>query len=540
MKTIVTIVVAIGLVMTAAYGYVRFVRTDTQVSFRTGKVERGEMMPTIGATGTIEPEEVVDIGAQVAGLITEFGKDPDSPSKHVDYGSAVEKDTVLARIDQTKYKAAFEQTSAAVALAEANLVQAKATLFKAEKDRKRAEALFKTNAIAEADLDTAEAAYKVAVADIGVKEASIRAAKAQQASATTDLGYTTIVSPEKGVIIDRRVNVGQTVVAALNAPSLFLLAKDLTRVQIWASVNEADIGRIKIGQKAAFTVDAYPNKTFEGEVSQIRLNATMTQNVVTYTVVVTTENKDKDHWLLPYLTASLNFEIERHENVLKVPNAALRWKPRPQQIAEDVRTEALALMNRKGDRSKVRGGGLDKRGEKDDKSKPADTAASPGKTPGTGIVSDPVVTPKTSSSTGTPEAFRDRAQAEAERKANSAGGEAPRRGKKDATVNANKTAADHGPPGAPVSEKALAPKKEQYDSGLVWIADDSFVRPVKVQIIATDGTMTEVREVIGKDEEKKLQEDVELVTGENVASDSDETTNPFMPRIFRGGGGRGK
>ena len=137
---------------------------------------------------------------------------------------------------------------------------------------------------------------------------------------------------------------GQTVVSSLSASSLFLLAKDLSQIQVWASVNEADIGRIRPGVKVHFTVDAYPNEIFVGEVLQVRLNATMTQNVVTYTVVVTTENKDMK--LLPYMTASLQFEIERHEDVLKVPNAALRWKPRPKQIAPDIRDETLAAMNR--------------------------------------------------------------------------------------------------------------------------------------------------------------------------------------------------
>ena len=143
---------------------------------------------------------------------------------------------------------------------------------------------------------------------------------------------------------------GQTVVSSLSASSLFLLAKDLSRMQVWASVNEADIGRIQPGVKVHFTVDAYPNETFVGEVLQVRLNATMTQNVVTYTVVVTTENKDMK--LLPYMTANLKFEIERHEDVLKVPNAALRWKPRPQQIAPDIRAETLAAMNRHDDKPK--------------------------------------------------------------------------------------------------------------------------------------------------------------------------------------------
>ena len=216
----------------------------------------------------------------------------------------------------------------------------------------------------------------MAKAQVGVAQASIGQAQALLNSATTDLGYTEIKSPVKGVIVDRRVNVGQTQVSALSASSLFLLAKDLGRVQIWASVNEADIGRIHTGQKATFTVDTFPGEAFQGVVSQVRLNATMTQNVVTYTVVVTTENKDMR--LLPYMTANVNFEIEHHDNVLKVPNAALRWKPRPQQIAPEVRADALAAMNnRHGDKSK-KGGEADQAAEES-----SDGGKSAAKNPGT-------------------------------------------------------------------------------------------------------------------------------------------------------------
>jgi len=145
------------------------------------------------------------------------------------------------------------------------------------------------------------------------------------AVAQSDLGYPQIRSPVEGTIIARRVNIGQTVVASLNAPSIFLIAKDLRRMQVWASVNEADIGRIRLDMPVSFTVDAFPDDTFRGTVTQIRKNAQMTQNVVTYTVIVTTDNSDLK--LLPYLTANVRFEVERRENVLLVPNAALRWKP---------------------------------------------------------------------------------------------------------------------------------------------------------------------------------------------------------------------
>ena len=189
--------------------------------------------------------------------------------------------------------------------------------------------------ISDTDFVLAKANYSAAVANCGAAEANVSVVRASidqaQAALTlaeTNLGYTIIKSPVQGVIIDRRVNIGQTVVASLNAPSLFLIAKDLARMQVWASVNEADIGRIRNrpDMPVRFTVDAYPGEMFRGTVDQVRLNATMTQNVVTYTVVVATDNMDLR--LMPYLTANLQFEVEERQNVLQVPAAALRWRPR--------------------------------------------------------------------------------------------------------------------------------------------------------------------------------------------------------------------
>ena len=195
---------------------------------------------------------------------------------------------------------------------------------------------------AEATLKQAQAAQATAKANIGVARAAlvqaqkaVLQAEAALRRAQTNLDYCTIRSPVKGSIIDRRVNIGQTVVSSLNAPSLFLIAKDLKRMQVWASVNEADIGNIHPGQSATFTVDAYPGRTFVGKVAKIRLNAAMTQNVVTYTVEITTDNSDGK--LLPYLTANVQFAVTNLKNVLTVPNVALRWIPQPQRIAPDVR-----------------------------------------------------------------------------------------------------------------------------------------------------------------------------------------------------------
>lgn len=326
-------------------------RTST---LKTAPVQRGEVVATVTATGTIEPEEVVDVGAQVVGIIKEFGRDPRDSSRLVDFGTAVEEGTVLARIDDSLYRARLDKAAAQVEQAKAQVASAEADLGRAEANAKeavakhnqakrdwdRAQLSFAGGTLSGQEYDAAQSAFEVTKAEIGVTEAATRQARAalnaaqktllgteaDRREAQKNLDYTTIRSPVKGVIVDRRVNVGQTVVSSLNAPSLFLIAKDLRRVQVWASVNEADIGRIRLGQPVRFSVDAFPGEEFRGEVTQIRLNATMTQNVVTYTVVVTTENPGAK--LLPYLTATLRFETGRRSNVLLVPNTALRWQPR--------------------------------------------------------------------------------------------------------------------------------------------------------------------------------------------------------------------
>jgi len=344
MRKIFFFLVLIGAAAAGAAYYTTHVAADSAMSFRTVAIQRGDLLSTISATGTVEPEEVVDVGAQVAGLILEFGPDPRSPNKLIDYGSVVEKGTVLAKIDPTTYEAALDQAEAALLKSQADLLQLEAKWEQAAQEQKRAESLRANKAIADTDYDTAIANAKSAKANVAVGKATIRQNEASLRMAKTNLGYTIIKSPVRGVIIDRRVNVGQTVVASLNAPSLFLIAKDLRRMQVWSSVNEADIGRIQVDMPVRFTVDAYPGQTFLGKVTQIRMNATMTQNVVTYTVVVTTDNTSGK--LLPYLTASVRFEVERRSKVLLVPNAALRWKPQESQIAAE--TDAAASPSPSG------------------------------------------------------------------------------------------------------------------------------------------------------------------------------------------------
>ena len=296
-------------------------RSNPKMSFRTALVKRGDLVATISATGTVEPEEVVDVGAQVAGLILSFGKDKSGNT--IDYGSIVGEDTILAQIDDTVY-------AADVALARAQLEQDKAKLAQAAADWKRTEELVNSKLLPVSAHDSNQANLEVAKANVAISEASLN--KAQRS-----LDFCVIKSPVEGVIIDRRVNIGQTVVSSLNAPSLFLIAKDLTRMQIWVAVNEADVGRIVPGTPVTFKCDAFPGREFDGTVGKVRLNATMTQNVVMYTVEVNAENPDRV--LLPYLTANVRFVVHKETNALLVANAALRWTPSSvSEVSRDARS----------------------------------------------------------------------------------------------------------------------------------------------------------------------------------------------------------
>jgi RND family efflux transporter MFP subunit len=266
---------------------------------------RDSVPQTVDATGTVEPEEIVEVGAQVAGKVVRFGTDPRDKKRRIDYGSPVEEGMVLAQLDDTLYRVQVHQAMAKLRLTQADLKLAQAQLRLAERALKRG----RKPAIgaAAADLEAILGQYEVAKARVDVASAAVEGAEADLKLAQVNLDYTTIRSPVAGVIVDRRVNVGQTVVASLSAPSLFLIARDLKRMQVWVSVQEGDIGRVRVGQRATFKVAALPDAEFKGKVSRIRLNASVAQNVVTYTVVVDTDNSSGK--LLPYMTAEVRIFV---------------------------------------------------------------------------------------------------------------------------------------------------------------------------------------------------------------------------------------
>jgi HlyD family secretion protein len=465
--------------------------------FRLEKIERGDLNITVDATGTIEPEEVVDVGAQVTGRIAEFGKDPRGKTdpafaeKTIDYRSPVIKGMLVAQIDKSVYAAQYDQARAALAQAQAHVLQTKAMMAQAQAEWERAQKLrdLKISSrsptgdtslggglpivgISDSDYVLAQANAEGTKADVAAAEATVQQQQANLTLAKTNLDYTTINSPIDGTIIERRVNIGQTVVSNLNTSSLFLIARDLRRMQVWASVNEADIARLKSGTKVSFRVDAFPNDTFYGTVFQIRLNAIMTQNVVTYTVVITVDNSDLR--LLPYLTANVKFKVDERKDVLLVSNTALRYRPNPDQIGSE------------GDDSD----------------------------------SDDSGTAETDKATKTADASKEAASKEA---ASKEGGSKEGGSKEGGSPKGRGDRGGHR-------------KRNRADEnkGTLWveIPDSAKLRGVDVEIGASDGTSTEIT---GGD----IKEGDEVVTGEQQALAATGDVNPFAPTFRRGGGGGG-
>jgi HlyD family secretion protein len=489
-------VIVIALLAAAGGGVAAWYkgRAEPSAAYRTVPVRRTDITSTISATGTIVPEDVVDVGTQVNGQVASFGKDADG--KPIDYRSVVQEGALLATIDDSLYaadvatsRAQLEQANAQVKVAEANRDQAKAKLEQARRDWDRAEKLGASEALSQADYDAAKSAFEQAVASVAQTEAAITQAKSAISMADASLQRSqrnltlcTINAPVTGVVIDKRVEIGQTVVASLNAPSLFLLAKDLRKMEVLVQVNEADVGNVKPGQRVTFTSDAFPGQSFRGEVRKIRLNASMTQNVVTYTVEIATDNEDLR--LLPYLTASVKFIVARHENVLAVPNAALRWTPR-------------------------------------DAAAPSASAASPASgAPRTGTESKPDAKPDVNA-------------------------DAKPDGKPDSQPDSKPEGqADAKPPDSPRSRSGGRPDGAARGSRggdraapttqTVWILDNGAPRAITVRAGLSDGILTE----IASDE---LADGAEVIVGEQTANTAAAPagTNPFAPQPFRGGGPRG-
>jgi HlyD family secretion protein len=309
----------------------------------TIKADRGDIRAVVEATGTINAVITVQVGSQVSGTISHL---------YVDFNSRVKKGQVVAQIDPPLFQGALLQAKADLANAEANVASAKANLEKAKAadtqtkaDYERAVGLTKESVMSQQQLDLAKANHDSAVAAVSAAAALVTQAAAQEQQkraaltvSQTNLDYTTIHAPIDGTVIARNVDVGQTVAASLQAPTLFTIAQDLTKMQVYAATDESDVGMIKKGKVVTFKVDAFPRDTFTGRVSQIRMNATTVQNVVTYNTVIDFDNPELK--LFPGMTAYITIPVASASNALRVPNGALRYKP-------DLKVEEIRALYQK-------------------------------------------------------------------------------------------------------------------------------------------------------------------------------------------------
>jgi len=306
------------------YGAWRYWQAEeSPVSYRTAVVERGSVSRLVTATGTVNPVSTVQVGSQVSGTIREIFADFNAPVEH---GQRV------AQIDPRPFAFKLKQAEANLATAQAQVAKDQADLDFKRQVLKRSRELFERNLIAKQDIEAAERDYEQMQAQLQLDQARIAQETAALEEARVNLGYTNIVSPVDGIVVSRNVDVGQTVASSFQTPVLFLIARDLTKMQVNANVSESDIGVVTEGQRVFFTVDAYPERTFWGEVTQVRNAPQTVQNVVTYDVVVSVDNADLV--LKPGMTANISIISAHRENVLKVPLAALRFRPPGQKTLE--------------------------------------------------------------------------------------------------------------------------------------------------------------------------------------------------------------
>ena len=328
---IILIIVVVGLGIGAWFLFGK--KKEAIFEWRTAKVEIGDLKVVVTATGTLNAVKTVQVGTQVSGIVSRI---------LVDFNSVVKEGQVIALIDTTNLAQAVEDASASLQRAEIQVNQSKR-----EYDRNKL--LYEQKVIAEADYDLSLSAYETAVANARSSKAALNRAK-------INLKYATIYAPISGVVVSRNVDVGQTVAASFNTPTLFTIANDLTKMQVQASVDEADIGKVQVGQEVSFTVDAHDNMTFSGTVSQIRLQPIVVQNVVNYTVIIDVPNPDMK--LLPGMTANCTINIQEVKDVLKVPASALTFNP-PQEYIQKLMENLPDSIKQK--RERWTGGQADRR-----------------------------------------------------------------------------------------------------------------------------------------------------------------------------------
>lgn len=315
------ILVAIVVVLAVVAFLLSGNKKKEQVQFNTAEVAPANIVNTVTATGTIEPVTSVTVGTQVSGIVSKL---------YVDYNSVVKKGQVIAELDKSNLTSELNSAKASLEQSKASLASAESSLSYQTANFRRNKALYQKGLISGNDYESARLSYQTALASVSSARDQVASAQEQVKKAQTNLSYATITSPIDGIVLSKSVEEGQTVAASFSTPTLFTIAKDLTNMQVVADVDEADIGDVKVGERVTFTVDAYPDNTFSGTVKQVRQEATTTNNVVTYSVVISAPNADLK--LKPGLTATVTIYTQENKGVLSVPSKTLRFTPEKETV----------------------------------------------------------------------------------------------------------------------------------------------------------------------------------------------------------------
>jgi HlyD family secretion protein len=492
-KWFILILAVVAIAVVSVYA----LRSKEKPQYFTAKSERGDLRAVVEATGTINAVTTVQVGSQVSGTIQQL---------FADFNSKVKKGQVVARIDPSLFqgnlmqaKADLDNAKANLAAAQANLAKSKAAALQTKQDLDRTKSLAQAGVMSQQQLDLAQANYDSAEAQVNASQAAVGQAaagvKQRQAAvdvAQTNLDHTVIVAPIDGTVVARSVDVGQTVAASLQAPTLFTIAQDLTKMQVYAKTDESDVGMIHPGQKVTFKVDAFPKDSFTGQVVQVRMNATTVQNVVTYDTIVEFENPETK--LFPGMTAYVTIPVQQASDVLKVPNGALRYKP-------DLKPDELKALLAKY--------GMDQGGQRSQSAQSAEAQTAPTAQPGA------------DTSTARAQGGRQGQQAQGAQ----FGSEAARR--RQAVAPGDQTG------GATPDDKQ--PRQAKPEMATLWKlhAGDKSLEPVRVRIGITDHTMTEVVQVL----KGELKEGDELVIGSSARGASTGAAGAARPGAAPGGAG---
>ncbi|HEX9119661.1 MAG TPA: efflux RND transporter periplasmic adaptor subunit [Terriglobales bacterium] len=493
-KWTIVAVILVAVVLFAAFGLNRKDKTQ----YFTAKVERGDIRAVVDATGTINAVTSVQVGSQVSGNIYRL---------HADFNSKVKRGQLIAEIEPSLFqgallqaKADHENAKANVASAKANLQKAKAAQEQTKADYERTVSLTKQGVMSQQQLDLAKANYDSAVAAVSAADAQVTQAAAQVEQrkaavsvAQTNLDHTYIYAPIDGTVVNRAIDVGQTVAASLQAPTLFTIAQDLTKMQVYTKTDESDVGQIRVGQKVSFKVDAFPREAFNGAVSQIRMNPTTVQNVVTYDTIIDFDNPELK--LFPGMTAYVTIPVASARDVIKIPNGALRYTP-------DLKPDELrALLKENGIEA---GGGRRRAAQADGQAAPAQP--------------NPQAPAPASAQAGAP--------AQAQGQSGSSGARGPgAQGARGGAPGSGGYRADQGgeQPGGGVKPREAAPT----DLGIIWTQlADKTLKPVQVRTGITDHTVTELVQVVHGD----LKEGDELIIGASKSGSRASAGGPMGGR----------